>query len=100
MKYGTIFAVRITETINNASTMDRLIMGDVRRYAVINTTEYNEDGIYAVQVSDYDGLDGLGFNEGETVTRVSDKTELFVSELNVGDIATTDFVGAYIMRIA
>lgn len=100
MKYGTIFAVRITETINNASTMDKLIMGDIRRYAVINTTEYNEDGTYAVQVSDYDNLDGLGFNERETVTRVSDKTELFISDLHVGDIATTDFVGAYIMRIA
>ena len=80
--------------------MAQNIFGDIRRYAVINTTEYNEDGNYAIQVVDFDALDGLGVSDKETVTRVSDKTEMLVSELNVGDIATTDFKGAYVMRIA
>ena len=76
------------------------IFGDIRKFAVINTTEYNEDGNYAVQVVGYDELEGLGINDKETITRVSDKTEMFVSELNVGDIAYTDFKGAYVMRLA
>ena len=80
--------------------MAQNIFGDIRRFAVINTTEYNEDGNYAIQVVDFDALEGLGVNDKETVTRVSDKTEMFVSELAVGDIAETDFKGAYVMRIA
>jgi hypothetical protein len=80
--------------------MAQNIFGDIRKFAVINTTEYNGDGNYAIQVVDFDGLEGLGVNDMETVTRVSDKTEMFVSELAVGDIAETDFKGAYVMRIA
>lgn len=80
--------------------MAQNIFGDIRRFAVINTTEYNEDGNYAIQVVDFDGLEGLGVNDKEMVTRVSDKTEMFVSELAVGDIAETDYKGAYVMRIA
>ena len=80
--------------------MAQNIFGDIRKFAVINTTEYNGDGNYAIQVVDFDGLEGLGVNDKETVTRVSDKTEMFVSELAVGDIAETDYKGAYMMRIA
>lgn len=80
--------------------MAQNIFGDIRRFAVINTTEYNEDGNYAIQVVDFDALEGLGINDKEKVTRVSDKAEMFVSELAVGDIAETDFKGAYVMRIA
>lgn len=80
--------------------MAQNIFGDIRRYAVINTTEYNEDGNYSIQVVDFDALDGLGVSDKETVTRVSDKTEMLVGELNVGDLAQTDFAGAYVMRIA
>lgn len=80
--------------------MEKAIFGDIRKFAVINTTEYNNDGNYAVQVVDYDGLEGLGINERETLMRVSDNEELFVGDLNIGDLATTDFKGAYVMRIA
>ena len=80
--------------------MAQNIFGDIRKFAVINTTEYNGDGNYAIQVVDFDGLEGLGVNDKEMVTRVSDKTEMFVSELAVGDIAETDYRGAYVMRIA
>ena len=80
--------------------MAQNIFGDIRKFAVINTTEYNEDGNYAIQVADFNDLEDLGVNDKETVTRVSDKTEMFVSELAVGDIAKTDFKGAYVMRIA
>ena len=88
----------------NKSLMDMKpitsIFGDIRKFAVINTTEYNEDGNYSVQVVDYSALDDLGISDKDTITRVSDKTEMFVSELNVGDIAETDYKGAYVMRIA
>lgn len=80
--------------------MAQNIFGDIRKFAVINTTEYNGDGNYAIQVVDFDGLEGLGVNDKEKVTRVSDKNEMFVSELAVGDIAETDYRGAYVMRIA
>ena len=40
--------------------MAQNIFGDIRRFAVINTTDYNEDGNYSVQVVDYDTLDELG----------------------------------------
>lgn len=80
--------------------MAQNIFGDIRKFAVINTTEYNEDGNYSIQVVDFDALEDLGVNDKEMVTRVSDKTEMFVSELAVGDIAETDFKGAYVMRIA
>lgn len=80
--------------------MAQNIFGDIRKFAVINTTEYNGDGNYAIQVVDFDGLEGLGVNDKEMVTRVSDKNEMFVSELAVGDIAETDYKGAYVMRIA
>lgn len=80
--------------------MAQNIFGDIRKFAVINTTEYNGDGNYAIQVVDFDGLEGLGVNDKKKVTMVSDKTEMFVSELAVGDIAETDYRGAYVMRIA
>lgn len=34
--------------------MNNAIFGDIRKFAVINTTEYNNDGNYAVQVVGYD----------------------------------------------
>lgn len=80
--------------------MAQNIFGDIRRFAVIHTTEYNEDGNYAIQVVDFDALEGLGVNDKETVTRASDKNEMFVSQLAVGDIVEIDFKGAYVMRIA
>lgn len=76
------------------------IFGDIRKFAVINTTEYNEDGNYSVQVVGYDELEGLGINEKDSLSRVSDNEDVFVEDLNIGDLATTDYKGAYVMRIA
>ena len=80
--------------------MNNAIFGDIRKFAVINTTEYNNDGNYAVQVVGYDELEGLGIIEKEVLSRVSDNEDVYVNDLNVGDIATTDYKGAYVMRIA
>ncbi len=80
--------------------MAQNIFGDIRKFLVINTTEYNEDGNYAVQVVGYDELEGLGIIEKEVLSRVSDNEDVYVGDLNVGDIATTDYKGAYVMRIA
>ncbi len=77
-----------------------IIEGDVRRYAVINTTEYNEDGRYGIQVSDYDGLRELGVNYDDDVAIVGSGRFCKVMDMNVGDVATTDYKGAYLMRLA
>lgn len=76
------------------------IDGDIRRFIIINTTEYNEDGKYGVIDCGYYELDDYGVHRTDTVIRVSDKSKIYPEELYVGDIATTDFVGAYIMRVA
>lgn len=80
--------------------VQNIIEGDVRRYAVINTTEYNNDGRYAIQVSDYDGLRDLGIQYDDEISIVSDGHFCKVVDMNVGDVATTDYVGAYLMRLA
>lgn len=77
-----------------------IIEGDVRRYAVINTTEYNEDGRYGIQVSDYDGLRELGVNYDDEIAIVGSGNFCRVVDMKVGDVATTDYVGAYLMRLA
>ena len=68
---------------------------DARRFLVINTVEYNADGKYTVQDTDFDGLKGLGFEE-EEVNKID--------QLGIGDMlgADEDFseFGVYVMRIA
>lgn len=69
----------------------KTINGDTRRYLLINTTRYNDDGKYNVIDCGYAELFELGFN-------VEDKK--MINRLEVDSILTTDFVGAYLMRVA
>ncbi len=43
----------------------KAIEGDARMWLIINTAEYNNDGLWAAQAAKYDELDGLGFDVEE-----------------------------------
>jgi hypothetical protein len=67
------------------------INGNVKMFCLINTTNYNNDGKYNVNVCNFDELFQLGFDE-------SDKKKL--DNMEVDDLSYTDFVGCYVIRIA
>lgn len=70
------------------------IYGDVRRFLVVNTTEYNNDGKYGVQDTDFSHLTDLGFNSKEELDAINN---LEVGQM-IGGIF--DFNGVYVMRVA
>lgn len=66
--------------------------GDTRVFLVINTTEYNGDGKWAVQDSSFGNLDGLGFQ--------ADDLEL-IDRLAIGDMLDVfDYDGVIVIRVA
>ena len=70
----------------------KTIGGSVEKvFAVINTTNYNDDGKYAVTIAKMSELPDVGFNADEI-----DKLDNF----EVDSLITTDEVGCYVMRIA
>ena len=70
----------------------KVIEGSVEKvFAVINTTNYNDDGKYAVTIAKMSELPEVGFNADEI-----DKLDNF----EVDSLITTDYVGAFVMRIA
>lgn len=70
----------------------KVIEGSVEKvFAVINTTNYNDDGKYAVTIAKMSELPEVGFNADEI-----DKLD----NVEVDSLMTTDYVGAYVMRIA
>ena len=79
------------------------IDGDIRRFILINTTEYNEDGKYGVIDCSYNELADYGYdptNEDELM-RVNTNKFVKADDMVIGDIAeSTNFNGAYLMRVA
>ena len=70
----------------------KTIGGSVEKvFAVINTTNYNDDGKYAVTIAKMSELPEVGFNADEI-----DKLD----DVEVDSLMTTDEVGCYVMRIA
>ena len=70
----------------------KVIEGSVEKvFAVINTTNYNDDGKYAVTIAKMSELPEVGFNSDEINK---------LDNVDVDTLMTTDFVGAYVMRIA
>ena len=70
----------------------KVIEGSVEKvFAVINTTNYNDDGKYAVTIAKMSELPEVGFNADEI-----DKLD----NVEVDTLITTDEVGCYVMRIA
>lgn len=70
----------------------KVIEGSVEKvFAVINTTNYNDDGKYAVTIAKMSELPEVGFNADEINK---------LDNVDVDTLMTTDYVGAYVMRIA
>ena len=70
----------------------KTIGGSVEKvFAVINTTNYNDDGKYAVTIAKMSELPEVGFNADEI-----DKLD----DVEIDSLMTTDEVGCYVMRIA
>lgn len=88
------------KTINDMDTME--IMIDTKVYAVINTTDYNEDGTASVQIAiGLEGANELGWQKNALGYNLYTREIIEVADLKVGDIMESeDFVGAFIMRIA
>ena len=70
----------------------KTIGGSVEKvFAVINTTNYNDDGKYAVTIAKMSELPEVGFN-ADAIDKLDD--------VEVDSLMTTDEVGCYVMRIA
>ena len=70
----------------------KTIGGSVEKvFAVINTTNYNDDGKYAVTIAKMSELPDLGF-DAEEINKLDN--------VEVDTLMTTDYVGCYVMRIA
>ena len=70
----------------------KTIGGSVEKvFAVINTTKYNDDGKYAVTIAKMSELPDLGFDANE-INKLDD--------VEVDTLMTTDYVGAFVMRLA
>ena len=70
----------------------KVIEGNVEKvFAVINTTNYNDDGKYAVTIAKMSELSEVGFDANEINK---------LDNVDVDTLMTTDFVGCYVMRIA
>lgn len=68
------------------------IFGDIRTYLVVNTTEYNNDGKWAVQSAHLDELNALGF-EVEDVLKIS--------LMSIGEVLSDwDYDGCMVIRVA
>ena len=66
--------------------------GDARVFLVVNTTEYNDDGKWAVVSCDFSDLHGLVFGDDDI-----DRIDV----LKVGEVLNDfDFKGVLIIRIA
>ena len=67
-------------------------LGDTRMFAVINTTQYNNDGVWCITTASYLELDGLGF-DAEEINRID--------ALTVGEVLKDFcFDGVIVIRIA
>ena len=81
--------------------MAKIIEGTCEKmFCLINTTEYNNDGKYCVQVVSQNELPNVGFIEGlNTIISIEGK-EYRVEQMDVNDVANTDFSGCLLIRIA
>lgn len=70
----------------------KVIEGNVEKvFAVINTTNYNDDGKYAVTIAKMPELSEVGFDANEINK---------LDNVDVDTLMTTDYVGAFVMRLA
>lgn len=67
------------------------IQGNNKMFVVINSTNYNNDNNYSVQVANLSELAELGFDKEQ-------RNKL--DEADVDDLMFTDYTGCYVIRIA
>lgn len=69
------------------------IEGDNRVFALINTTDYNNDGRWQIATASFNELPGLGVSDDDMEERIDD--------LNVGGVLNDfDYQGVILIRIA
>lgn len=76
---------------NGVITIDGDVFENEKRFAIINTTDYNMDNTYSFTICTKDELEEYGFEYDEI-----EKAD----ELNVNEFMQTDYVGALLIRIA
>lgn len=78
------------------------IMIDTKVYAVINTTDYNNDGTACIQSAvGLEGCSELGWDADEVGYDLRTHEMVEVKDMQVGDVIEHFFMkGAFIMRIA
>ena len=75
--------------------------GDTRIFATINTSEYNGDGKYSVQVTDYENVESMGWQKEQPYVDKGNTARMTkIKEMCVGDIILAEEIGAYLMRLA
>ena len=84
--------------------MAKIIEGTCEKmFCLINTTEYNDDGRYCVQVISENELKDMGFSKGIndliTIKGMPDR-EYRIGQMDINDVADTDFSGCLLIRIA
>ena len=81
--------------------MAKIIEGTCEKmFCLINTTEYNNDGKYCVQVVSQNELADVGFVDGlNTIISIEGK-EYRIEQMDVNDVANTDFSACLLIRIA
>jgi hypothetical protein len=67
------------------------ITGNTKKFCLINTTSYNNDGNYQVIVCDLNELFNLGFDESD---------RKWLEEMSVDEVILTDYNGCHLIRIA
>lgn len=67
------------------------IAGNTKKFVLINSTNYNNDGSYQVIVCELEELLDLGFEKDDVK---------WLDEMKVDELALTDYAGCHIMRIA
>jgi hypothetical protein len=79
-----------------------MVILDSRIFLVINTTDYNEDGIASYDsVRGIQGCKSMGWCDVEHYTHYQSGRPMAIDEMSVGDIIVAgDYNGAYLMRIA
>ena len=91
MKRRYCSCVEVITEIETTEKSGEIIEGDVRKFCVINSTNYNKDEKYCVQVVGFNELKNLGFEEYDLK---------YINRLNVDGEYQTDFEGCYVIRVA
>ena len=90
LDFSPEFSINLSDSYKSDSSATAA--GDPARTLVNRSiSDYNNDGKYAVTTAKLSEMTELGFREDELEK---------LSDMEVDEIGTTDFVGCYVMRIA